>query len=190
MFENLDIRELTDDEVSTFDRICNGVDWGYFPDPWAFNRCHYDAARRVLYIFDELTRNKMGNQETANLLLEKGLTREDRIVADSAEPKSVADYKKFGLHCTGAIKGPGSVEYSMKWLQSLKSIVIDPKRCPDTSEEFMEYEYERTKDGDIISGYPDRDNHHIDAVRYATEPIWRRSGQPPKNNYIPLYARR
>lgn len=190
VFENLDIRELTDDEVSTFDRICNGVDWGYFPDPWAFNRCHYDAARRTLYIFDELTRNKLGNQETADLLLKKGFTREDRIVADSAEPKSVADYKKFGLHCTGAIKGPGSVEYSMKWLQSLKSIVIDPKRCPDTCEEFMEYEYERTKDGDIISGYPDRDNHHIDAVRYATEPIWRRPGQPAKKNYMPLYARR
>ena len=62
----------------------------------------------------------------------------------------------------------------MKWLQSLNKIVIDPKRCPDTCREFMSYEYERTKEGDIMSGYPDRDNHHIDAVRYGTSEIWRR----------------
>lgn len=65
----------------------------------------------------------------------------------------------------------------MKWLQSLKAIVIDSKRCPETYKEFMEYEYERTKDGEVISGYPDKDNHSIDAVRYATSQIWRRSGK-------------
>lgn len=65
----------------------------------------------------------------------------------------------------------------MKWLQSLVKIVIDPVRCPETWAEFSQYEYERTKDGEIISGYPDVDNHHIDAVRYATEQIWKRRGQ-------------
>ncbi len=105
------------------------------------------------------------------------MTREDRITADSAEPKSVGDYQKFGLKCYGAIKGPGSVDYSMKWLQSLVKIVIDPARCPDTYEEFTGYEYERTKDGELISGYPDRDNHHIDAVRYATEMVWKKRGR-------------
>lgn len=108
---------------------------------------------------------------------DRKLTREDRITADSAEPKSVADYLKFGLKCYGAVKGPGSVDYSMKWLQSLVKIVIDPVRCPDTYKEFTEYEYERTKDGEIISGYPDANNHHIDATRYATETIWKRRGQ-------------
>ena len=153
------------------------MDWGYFPDPWAYNRVHFDAARRVLYIFRELTRYKAGNRETADALLGAGVTEGDRITADSAEPKSVQDYKDYGLFCRGAIKGPGSVDYSMKWLQSLAQIVIDPEACPDTAREFTEYEYERTKDGDIISGYPDKDNHHIDAVRYATEPIWKRRGQ-------------
>ena len=65
----------------------------------------------------------------------------------------------------------------MKWLQSLAKIVIDPKRCPDTCREFMGYEYERTRDGEIMSGYPDKNNHHIDAVRYATENVWKRRGQ-------------
>ena len=65
----------------------------------------------------------------------------------------------------------------MKWLQSLREIVIDNARCPETAAEFLEYEYERSKDGEIISGYPDRNNHSIDAVRYATSQIWRRSGK-------------
>lgn len=177
VFENLDLRDLNDTEIERFDRIYNGVDWGYYPDPWAYNRMHYDAARRVLYIFGEITRYKAGNRETADALIDYGIELTERITADSAEPKSVGDYKRFGLNCRGAEKGPGSVEYSMKWLQSLKSIVIDPARCPDTAREFAQYEYERTKDGEIMSGYPDRDNHHIDAVRYALEPVWRRRGK-------------
>ena len=177
VFENLEIRPITNEEISHFDRIHNGLDWGYYPDPWAFDRMQYDAARRILYIYDEAHANKLGNRETADILLKKGLTREDRITADSAEPKSVADYNKFGLRCYGAEKGPGSVEYSMKWLQALTKIVIDPIRCPHTKKEFSCYEYERNKDGEIISGYPDMNNHHIDAVRYGTEPIWRKPGQ-------------
>ena len=187
VFENLDIRLITPEERATFDRVRCGVDWGYFPDPWAFNRCHYDAARRVLYIFDELTALRQGNRETADLLLAHGLTRADLITADSAEPKSVADYNKFGLRCMGARKGPGSVEYSMKWLQSLVRIVIDPHTCPDTAKEFLGYEYERTRDGQIVSGYPDRDNHHIDAVRYATEPVWQVPGQGARKQYTPIW---
>ena len=191
VFENLDIRPITEEERAGFDRVLSGVDWGYFPDPWAFDRCYYDAGRRTLYIFDELTALKKGNRETADLLLAHGITREDLIVADSAEPKSVADYHKFGLKCMGARKGPGSVERSMVWLQTLKSIVIDPRTCPETCQEFLSYEYERTRDGEIISGYPDRDNHHIDAVRYATESIWKAPGQAGKqSSYVPIYARR
>lgn len=187
VFENLDIRPITPEERAAFDCVRCGVDWGYFPDPWAFNRCHYDAARRVLYIFDELTTLRQGNRETADLLLAHGLTRADLITADSAEPKSVADYNKFGLRCMGARKGPGSVEYSMKWLQSLVRIVIDPHTCPDTAKEFLGYEYERTRDGQIVSGYPDRDNHHIDAVRYATEPVWQVPGQGARKQYTPIW---
>ena len=134
-----------------------------------------DAARETLFVFDELTEWKKGNEETAALLTARGLTREDLITADSAEPKSIADYNKLGLKCFGAQKGPGSVDYSMKWLQSLRAIVIDPKRCPETYEEFAGYEYEKTRAGDIISGYPDANNHHIDAVRYATERLWTRT---------------
>ena len=189
VFENLELREITDDEISTFDRIYNGVDWGFFPDPWAFNRCYYDAARRKLYIFYEKTANKKRNEETAQMLLDDGFTREDLITADSAEPKSVADYQKYGLRCVRARKGAGSVERSMQWLQRLESIVIDKKRCPDTAAEFIGYEYERNREGEIISGYPDANNHHIDAVRYSTESIWNKPGQTERREYTSIFDR-
>ena len=190
VFENVEVREITDEEISHFDRILRGVDWGYFPDPWAYNEVYYSAAQRTLYIFGELTANKLDNEATASKLKERGLTRNDLITADSTEPKSVADYNKYGLKCFGAVKGPGSVERSMVWLQSLNAIVIDPKRCPETKTEFISYEYERTKEGEIMSGYPDANNHHIDACRYATEGIWKIPGNAvPKKQYIPIWDR-
>ena len=184
VFENLEVRDITDDEVRSFDHIYNGLDWGWYPDPWTFVRVHYDTARRTLYVFDEASANKMYNDATADLLKRKGLTNHDLITADSAEPKSIADYNKYGLRCVGAIKGSGSVEAGMQWLQSRAKIVIDPKRCPKAAQEFTCYEYERTKDGEIISGYPDKDNHRIDAVRYALERVWRVPGEAVYKKYI------
>lgn len=176
VFENLDIRVITNDEIDQFDRITNGVDWGWYPDPWAWNRMYYDAGRRTLYLFDELTRRRTSNQDTGALVKAR-VPAGELIIADSAEVKSVSDYKSYGLNCRGADKGPGSVNYSMKWLQSLKAIVIDPDRCPDTTKEFTEYEYERDeKTGEVLQGYPDAANHHIDAVRYGTNRIWKRRG--------------
>lgn len=177
VFENLQLRDISDEEISQFDRITNGVDWGWYPDPWAWNRMHYDAARRTLYLFSELTRHRTSNQDTAALLMER-IPQDELVIADSAEEKSVSDYKAFGLNCRASEKGPGSVAYSMKWLQSLTAIVIDPGRCPDTAREFTEYEYERDpKTNEVMEGYPDVANHHIDAVRYGTNRIWKRRGK-------------
>jgi phage terminase large subunit len=106
------------------------------------------------------------------------LRPDDIVTCDSAEPKSISDYKSYGAYgARPAEKGPDSVNYSMKWFQSLNHIYIDPNRCPETLKEFVEYEYERDKDDEIISGYPDVNNHHIDCCRYATERVWKRRGQ-------------
>ena len=175
VFTNVQLRQLSDREIQQFDRTVCGVDWGWWPDPWAFNRMHYDAARRVLYIFDELTRHRCGNRETGALVLER-IPRGELVIADSAEEKSIADYRQLGIHCRGAQKGPGSVAYSMKWLQALAAIVIDPVRCPDTAREFTRYAYERDRGGAVVAGFPDRENHHIDAVRYGMSRVWRRDG--------------
>ncbi len=177
VFENLKLEPISDTQIVQFDRIYNGVDWGYYPDPWAWNRMHYDAARRTLYIFDELTARRASNTQTAQLLIDKGITGEF-LYADSAEPKSIGDYRSAGLPCRPVEKGAGSVEYRHKWMQSLAAIVIDPARCPDTAKEFAEYEYERDrKTGEVLQGYPDINNHHIDASCYAMFPVWRRRGR-------------
>lgn len=169
VFENVRAERMTDERIAGFARVHRGLDWGYYPDPFAYNECCYDAARETLFIFGEITARRQGNAQTAERIRARG--REEIIVADSAEPKSISDYKGFGLPCVAARKGPGSVEHGMKWLQSLSAIVIDPDRCPDTLREFLEYEYERDRSGEIIDGYPDMGNHHIDAVRYAMESV-------------------
>lgn len=178
VFENLEIREITDQEIDNFDFLYYGLDFGWYPDPAHWVKLCYNPAQLTVYIFDELRRNKTSNAELWNLLvMTKGMTGGDLMIADSAEEKSIADLKEYGALCRGAVKGPGSVAYSMKWLQSLKRIVIDPRRCPETAREFSSYEYERTPDGDVMSGYPDANNHSIDAVRYALNTVWRRKGQ-------------
>lgn len=174
VFENLELREIMDAEVKSFDRIYQGTDWGWFPDPFAFIRLHYDRARETIYLIDEIYQNKITNEASAQMILSRGYN-DTYITCDSAEPKSVADFRAMRLKAQEAIKGPGSVEYGMKWLQRRK-IVIDRRRTPNAYNEFVNYEYERNKDGDIISGYPDANNHLIDATRYALERVFRRMG--------------
>lgn len=177
VFENVTIRKITDDEIAQFDHVLHGLDWGYYPDPLSYGRMHYDAARLTLYIYGEYRANKRSNRQVYDDLVQAGLTSSDLIIADSAEPKSIGDFRDYGASIRGAEKGPDSVDYSMKWLQSLKEIVIDNERCPYHAEEFLSYELEQDKNGEIISSYPDKNNHAIDDVRYATNLIWRRRGQ-------------
>ncbi len=174
VFEYLEIRDITDEEISRMDKVFQGCDWGFFPDPYAFIRLYYNHNTEKIYLIDEIYENKWSNRKSADEILNRKYD-DYTITCDSAEPKSINDYRDFGLPARGAIKGPGSVEYSMKWLQT-RTIVIDPKRTPNAYKEFSEYEYERDKDGNVISGYPDENNHLVDACRYATESLWRRRG--------------
>ncbi len=174
VFDRLELRTITDEEIIRFDRVYNGLDFGWYPDPLAFERVHYDTARETIYIFGEIVGNKITNAAAAEEIIAAGYN-DTFTTCDSAEPKSIFDLRDCGINAKEAVKGPGSVEYSMKWLQG-KRIVIDQKRCPYAAREFSSYEYDRDKDGEVISGYPDRDNHTIDAVRYALERLWQRRG--------------
>lgn len=174
VFDNLELRDITDEEIKTFDRIYQGADWGWYPDPFAFVRLHYDRTRETIYLIDEIYQNKLTNDASGKIILDRKYT-DAYVTEDSAEPKSVADHRAMGIPAKAAVKGPGSVEYGMKWLQRRK-IVIDRRRTPNAYREFVGYEYERNKQGDIISGYPDKDNHTIDAARYALERVFRRMG--------------
>ena len=178
VFENIELREITDEEIKNFDYLYQGIDFGWYPDPLAWTKMCYQPNKQTLYIFDEFVVNKMANAKVWEYLKEnKQVTESDLITADSAEPKSIGDFQSYGSLMRGAKKGPDSVEYSMKWLSSLAKIVIDPKRCPKCAEEFTTYEYDQDKDGNYISGFVDANNHCIDSVRYALNPVWRRKGE-------------
>lgn len=162
----------------TFDQIYNGIDWGFAIDPFQFVRMHFDKKHLDLYIFDEYRTVKTRNKDVFDILYneEKKLSLDDLVIADSAEEKSILDFKTYGAFIRGADKGPDSVRYGIKWLQGLRHIYIDKRRCPFTYREFVNYEYEQDRDGNFISAYPDCDNHSIDAVRYAMQQYANRRG--------------
>lgn len=176
VFDNLKLDTITDDQLKKFDYLYFGQDWGWYPDPNQFVGCAYDAAAKNLYIYEEYRGTKQSNAAWAEKIARhKG----DLIIADpgSGGDRNVADFRSWGFRMREAQKGPGSVAYGIKWLQSLHAIIIDPERCPDTAKEFSEYEYERDpKTGEVLEGYPDAANHAIDAARYALEPVWKRRG--------------
>ena len=182
IFENIEIRPITSGELNAQDWHYYGLDFGYYPDPLRFVAMAYDMNNKTLYIYNELSLLKHGNYEASEKLKkhfeENGLDITERITADSAEPKSCADFRSYGWNLRGAIKGRGSLEAGFKWLQQLNKIIIDPERAPKSADEFALYEYETDKKtGEIMSGYPQgQPDHSLAAVRYALEAVWMRKG--------------
>ena len=166
IFTNITVREISDEEINGFDKIRCGVDFGYAADPFVFLQCAYHKNR--LFIFDEIYCAGLSNSRAAQMISEKKVSN-GFIVCDSAEPKSIRDLREQGLRVRGARKGPDSIEYGIKFLQSLDEIVIDKARCPNAEREFMGYELGRDMNGDFRAEYPDKNNHTIDAARYALE---------------------
>ena len=164
VFNNVELRTITQDEIAAFDRIRQGLDFGYAVDPLCFERMHYDRTRRRLYLFTEISGLNLFNRQ----YWEKAQQYNDVwTIADSAEPKSIDELRSFGMKIKGAKKGPGSVEFGIKFLQDLEQIIIDPERCPLAAREFINYSLETDRNGIVKSQFPDRDNHSIDCCRYA-----------------------
>jgi PBSX family phage terminase large subunit len=168
VFENLQLRSIKPEEWQGL-RIYAGLDFGFASDPDAFVRCAYSRKRRVLYIVDEFI--KTGQLPEALAKEVRKRAHDDVITCDSAEPRSIAELRSRGLRVIPAKKGPDSVEHGMKWLQTRIRIMIDPAKCPIAAKEFSAYEYDRDKAGNILPRYPDKDNHTIDAARYALESV-------------------
>lgn len=182
VFENIEIRAIKAEELDALDWHYYGLDFGYFPDPLRFVAMAYDMNNKTLFIYDEMSLLKHGNYEASEKLKkhleDKNIDFNIRITADSAEPKSVADFRTFGFNCRGAIKGRGSLEAGFKWLQSLRKIIIDPYTAPKSADEFSLYEFDiDKKTGEIMSGYPQgQADHSLAAVRYALEEVWTKRG--------------
>lgn len=175
-FSNLVFRTVPDEEYRTFDNIRQGCDWGYATDPLAFVRLHYDKTRRRIIFMDEVYGVKLFNRELAEKLKKRGYDT-TLTTADSAEPKSISEMKNdYSCNFKGAKKGPGSVEYGETWLDDLEEIVIDAKRTPNVAREFENIDYQTDKDGEPRAKLEDKDNHTIDATRYALEKDMKSSG--------------
>ena len=169
-FDNLHVEpgSITDEMAANFDNIRNAVDFGYATDPLAHVRWHYDKKKNGIYAIDEYYGQKISNRQYAKWLHEKGYAS-DTILADSAEPKSIAELKtEHNIpHIKGVKKGPDSVEYGEQWLDDLDFICIDPLRTPKIAWEFENIDYQTDKDGNPKPRLEDKNNHAIDATRYA-----------------------
>lgn len=151
----------------TFDIYQHGVDWGFAEDPFAYIKSYYDKTRNKLYICDEIEGVGLLNKESAPLVIEKA--GRDIVVCDSAEPKSISEYRALGVNARGANKGPGSVEFGIKFLQGL-DIIVHP-RCQNFKREISRYKYKEDKSGNTLPVPVDKDNHLIDALRYSLEGV-------------------
>jgi len=165
VFTNVVLQTIPDSLIQSFDNIRQGLDFGYAADPLCFIRLHYDKTRRRIYLFHEISGLNLFNREFAQ---RARAFNDVMTIADSAEPKSIDELRTdYGMRIKGAKKGPGSIEFGIKFLQDLEQIVIDPSRCPLAAREFINYSLERDAQGNIKSRFPDKDNHSIDACRYA-----------------------
>lgn len=169
VFDNIVIRQITDEEIAIFDRIRQGLDFGFAADPLAYERMHLNKKQRRLYIFGEVYQTNLRSSKAVEYI--KIFNPENKIItADSEEPRSIDTFNELGLRVVGAKKGPGSVDHGIAFLaDDLDEIVIDPVRCPNAAREFSTYELEKDKNGNFKGGYPDKNNHSIDAVRYGLE---------------------
>lgn len=166
-FENVSFETITNDEIAMFDMIRQGIDFGWKPDPLHFGRYHWDKSRDYIYSLDEIRGIKMRGSTLHKKIIYKGYN-DYRITGDSAHPRAIDELKSFGLPVIGAKKGPGSVEFGIEWLGTVKKIICDPKRTPDLAKEFENIDYKIDKDGNLDSEL-DGEHHGIDCTRYAFE---------------------
>ena len=186
MEQNIEILDLYGNPIKripmwqTFDKIYNGIDWGFAIDPTRFVKMHFDTDKLDLYIFDEYDTYKSRIKDIYDDLYVnlKKVRNDELVTADSGGGGTfaIADFRAYNAYIRQATKGNDSVAYGIKWLQGLNHIYIDKRRCPKTYKEFISYEYEQDREGNFISAYPDENNHSIDAVRYAMEKYANRRG--------------
>lgn len=147
-----------------------GMDFGYTNDPTAITYGYYVPNERILYITGEYDQRGLTNDKIAEAIQSLGLAKEI-IVADSAEPKSIAELRKLGIkRIRESVKGADSIMNGIDRIQRCK-IVID-ERCPHTIEEFNNYTWQKDKKtGEYINKPIDTFNHHIDSIRYGLQAV-------------------
>lgn len=166
IFDNVESRPITKEELSQLQYRYYGLDWGFTIDPAVFIAVAYDKRKNTIYVFDEIYGSRLTNRMLADLINKTPYSKE-RILADSSEPKSIYNFYDWGFDMHGCKKWDGSPKNNIEFLQDMDKIVIDNRKCPNANREFTTYEFAQDRFGNFISAYPDKDNHTIDAVAYA-----------------------
>ena len=175
VFPRAEVREVGEEERATIRMTMYGVDWGFARDPFCWVKVGYVPRTRTLYVLDSISGVGLTNPESAELVRARMAEPVDGgepepfadVLCDSAEPKSVEDFRQLGVRARGVRKTAAlSVRSGVRWLQHRAAIVVDPS-CRLAAEELSTYSYELTPDGEPTGALPDRDNHAIDAIRYA-----------------------
>ena len=146
-----------------FEDYCNGVDFGYAKDPAAIVRCHLDERRNKLYITDAEYLLKATNDILAATV--KRICGFDTVMCDEAEPKSIQELRNYGVSAIPAPKGKDSINFGIQYLRKLE-IIVD-KSLTELINELTVYQWQQDKDGNTLPKPVDKDNHCIDALRYA-----------------------
>ena len=144
-----------------------GADWGFATDPTVLVRCY--IVGRTLYIDHEAYRIGCEIVDTPSLFLTVPESERWPIVADSSRPETISHMRRNGFpKIMPAVKGPRSVEEGVEWLKSF-DIVVHP-RCTHTIDELTAYSYKIDPlTSLVLPVLDDKDNHVIDALRYACE---------------------
>ena len=170
VYENWEERLFSIDEVRKTPGIKSafGLDFGYTNDPTALFCGLIDTSSKTLWVFDEIYKPGMSNEDIAAAVTEAGYAKE-RIRADSAEPKSIDRLYALGLaHIRRARKGKDCINNGIDFIQDYK-IFIHP-RCTNFLTEIGNYTWDTdTKTGKKLNRPIDDFNHLMDAMRYALE---------------------
>jgi len=163
---------------SSFDGPYHGLDFGFSQDPTAATQSYIKG--KTLYIRREAVKKKLELNDTVQFLAERiPQICLHQVRADSARPESISLLKGGGMPgIKAAKKGPGSVEDGIAYIKSFDRVVIHPD-CPETAREFRTYSYKVDRlSGDILPDLLDENNHCIDSLRYALEPMIRLRSRP------------
>ena len=170
IFENWEERVFSLDEIRKVPGIKSvfGLDFGYTNDPAALFCGLIDRATKTLWVFDEMYKTGMSNENIADTIKREGYAKE-RITGDCAEPKSIDRLRDLGIHrIRPSRKGKDSVNNGIDFLQDYQ-IIIHPK-CVNFITEISNYTWDTdSKTGKRLNVPIDDFNHLMDAMRYAVE---------------------
>jgi phage terminase large subunit len=165
IFTNWKVQDLSG-MVDQFTNRRNGLDFGFSSDPAAVGVSHYDKMRKTIYFYKELYETGLTNDILAERI--KDIIGGERIVCDSAEPKSIQELKNDGVNAVGAKKGKDSVRFGIDWLKQ-QTIIVDVS-CINMQNELQQYHWKKDAGGNSLKIPVDKNNHLIDGgLRYAFE---------------------